>query len=287
MRRVLSLGAYRRLLAAYTLNELAWSVGTLSLSFLVYRRTGSAIGAAGFYICSQFVPALISPFAVSRVDRIPPRWVLPALYACESVAYVALAVIAHHFALAPVLLLALLDGCLALTARPIARATTVSVTSAAGLLREGNAMTNAFFSLAFMLGPAIGGAVVAAGGVSAALVVNSVLFLMIAVNLVTSTELPGPPPRVDTPGGGSGPRSPTRARSAPSGSSSGSRGRASSSSPSRSRSRSSSPSTRSMPAREGTERCSRVGGPEPWRARPSTPVGAASGRATSSPSGPL
>ncbi len=201
MRRVLGLRAYRRLLAAYTLNELAWSVGTLSLSFLVYRKTGSAIGAAGFYICSQFVPALMSPFLVSRVDQVRPRWVLAVLYGSESVAYIALALIARHFVLVPVLALALFDGILALTARPIARATTVSVISSAGLLREGNAMTNAFFSLAFMLGPAIGGAVVAAGGVSAALVVNAVLFLLIALTLATSTSLPGAPAHTGSPGG--------------------------------------------------------------------------------------
>ena len=53
---VLKLPAYRRLLAAYTLNELAWSVGSLALAVLVYRRTGSAIGAMGFFLCSQFVP---------------------------------------------------------------------------------------------------------------------------------------------------------------------------------------------------------------------------------------
>jgi hypothetical protein len=42
--RCLRVTAFRRLLLAYVLNELAWSVGTLALSVLVFRRTGSALG---------------------------------------------------------------------------------------------------------------------------------------------------------------------------------------------------------------------------------------------------
>ena len=46
MRSVLRLAPFRRLLAAYTLNELAWAFSLLALSYLVYRRTNSALGAA-------------------------------------------------------------------------------------------------------------------------------------------------------------------------------------------------------------------------------------------------
>src|ERR1700683_2746051 len=84
VRAVLKLPAYRRLLAAYTLNELAVSVGSLALAVLVYRRTGSAVGAMGFFLCSQFVPALISPSLVAALDLRPRRKVLPALYGAEA-----------------------------------------------------------------------------------------------------------------------------------------------------------------------------------------------------------
>ena len=52
MRQVLKLPAYRRLLAAYTLTQLAWWLGTLGLAVLVYRRTGSALGSAAFFLCA-------------------------------------------------------------------------------------------------------------------------------------------------------------------------------------------------------------------------------------------
>ena len=79
MIRCLRIVAFRRLFIAYVLNELAWSVGTLALALLVYRRTGSAIGSAGFFLCSQFLPALLSPALVARLDRAAVRVVLPTL----------------------------------------------------------------------------------------------------------------------------------------------------------------------------------------------------------------
>jgi MFS family permease len=191
MRRVLKLPVYRRLLGAYTLNELAWSIGTLALSFLVYDRTGSALGAAGFFLCAQFIPALLSPLLVIRLDHQTPRLTLPALYGVEAVTFVALAWIAGHFRLLPILLLATLDGIVALVARSLARATTAEVTGDAGLLREGAAVANTAFSLCFMAGPAIGGAIVAASSTSVALLVNCGLFAAMALVLVTAHGLPG------------------------------------------------------------------------------------------------
>lgn len=192
MKRVLELPAYRRLLAAYTLNELAWSIGSLALSFLIYRRTGSAVGAAAFFLSSQFVPALLAPMLVARVDQLHPRRVLPILYSGEGLLFLALGWLAVRSPVPLVLGLALLDGTLALTARPLARATTAGITMQAGLLREGNALLITSFSICFMLGPAIGGVVVAAGGASAALFANAGLFAAIALNLATASRLPAP-----------------------------------------------------------------------------------------------
>jgi Transmembrane secretion effector len=192
VRQVLTLRAYRRLLAAYTLNELAWSIGSLTLALLVYRRTGSAVGAMAYFLSAQFIPALIAPALVARFDQRGARRVLPVLYGLEALAFLLLAMLVSHFSLAPVLVLTIGDGVLALSARPIARAAAVGVTSPAGLLREGNALTNASFSICYMAGPAIGAAVVVVGGTSAALFANSVLFAAIATTIATTSGLPGP-----------------------------------------------------------------------------------------------
>jgi MFS family permease len=173
-------------------------VGTVALTLLVYRRTGSALGATAFFLCSLFAPALVSPMLVARLDRRPLRPLLPALYGVEAVIFVVLAALAgRHFGLVIVLALSFLNGLVALTARSLARAATVVVTSAANLLREGNAVLNAAFSICFMVGPAIGGTIVAAGGTSAALLSTAGIFALIGLTLATASGLPEPAP---TPG---------------------------------------------------------------------------------------
>jgi MFS family permease len=193
LRRCLRLAAFRRLLAAYVLNELAWSVGTLALSVLVYRRTGSAIGSAGFFLCSQVVPALLSPALVVKLDRVAPRRVLPALYGLEGLLFGVLAWLTHHFTLVPMLALALADGIVATTARSLASAMRTDILKPHDLLPEGNAVATFGFSAAFMAGPVIGGAVVAAGGTIAALLVNCGLFAGMAL-ILSITQLPGAKP---------------------------------------------------------------------------------------------
>jgi MFS family permease len=189
------------LLVTYALNELAWSIGSLALAVLVYRRTGSAVGAMGYFLCSQFIPALIAPALVARIDQHGVRRVLPILYLLEAVAFVLLGWLATRFLLAPVLVLTIADGVLALAARPLARAAAVAVTGPEGLLREGNAVANTAFSVCYMAGPAIGAGVVLTGGTTAALLVNGGLFAAIAVTIATARGLPtGAPQRVPATG---------------------------------------------------------------------------------------
>ena len=187
MKPVLRIPTYRRLLAAYALNELVFMIGSVALALLVYSRTGSALGAMAFFLVAQFVPALISPMAVARLDQLSARAVLPVLHLSEAAIFVVLAWVAgSHFSVVAVLVLAFLDGTVALVARALTRAATVGVTQPAGLLREGNAVANAAFSVCFMFGPALGGTLVAAGGTSAALLVAAGLFGVIALNLATA-----------------------------------------------------------------------------------------------------
>ena len=191
MKPVLRIPAYRRLLAAYALNELAFMIGSVALALLVYGRTGSAVEATAFFLCAQFVPALISPMTVARLDQLPARTVLPVLHGFEALIFVVLAWVAgSHFSVVAVLALAFLDGIVALTARALTRAATVSVTQPVGLLREGNAVSNAAFSICFMFGPGLGGALVAAGSTSLALLVNAAVFGVIALTLASARGLP-------------------------------------------------------------------------------------------------
>ncbi|HET9102111.1 MAG TPA: MFS transporter [Solirubrobacteraceae bacterium] len=189
MTRALRVGSFRRLLVSYGLNELTWSFGTIALAVLIYRRTGSALGSTAFFLCSQFAPALFSPLLVARLGGVDHRRVLPLLYAVEAGLFGVLAAMATQARLVPILAVTLLDGIIALSARTISRTATVDVLRPLDLLHEGNALINVVFSVCYMVGPAIGGVVVAAGGTVSSLLVNCGLFAVIALVLAL-TALP-------------------------------------------------------------------------------------------------
>lgn len=194
MKTVLDLPVFRRLLVATVMNELAWWIGSVSLALLIYRRTGSAVGAAAFFLCSQFGPALLSPLLVARVDRVPARRALGEIYALEAVIFLALAWLTSHFSLAAILVLVLVDGILFVTARVVARAAWTSATTSAGLMHEANAVINSSLSVCFMLGPALGGVLVAIGRTKTALLVNVGMFAVISLLLFTARGLPSGDP---------------------------------------------------------------------------------------------
>ena len=201
MAQVLKLPAYRRLLLVSGVTLVAWEIASLALAVLVYRRTGSAIGSAGFFLCSQFAPAFLSPWVVARLDRRAPGRVLPALLILEVVVFGLLAWLIGRIGVGWVLALALVDGVIALVVRALARAATVAVTSPVRLLREGNALMNTAFSVCYVVGPLLGGVIVGLGSVRAALLTSAAMVAVIAVTLLTATGLPDARPQ-DSPSKG-------------------------------------------------------------------------------------
>lgn len=173
------------------INELALSIAAVALAVFVFRRTGSAIGATAFFLCAEFGPAFASPLLVSRIDTHPTRWALASLYVSQAVIFALLAWIVGHFALLGVLVLSLLYGSIALATRVLVRAAWTATTAPVGLIREANAAMNAGLTVWLMLGPAVGGAITAAGGARAALLVNVGLFAFAAVSAATARSLQG------------------------------------------------------------------------------------------------
>jgi MFS family permease len=192
-RRFAPLGVrpFGRLLASYTVNEIGDSVGIVALAVLVYDRTGEVASTAAFFIVAKFLPALLAPALTARVDQIPLRKALPALYVIEAAAFAALGLIAESdFVLLLVLALALVDGTLAITGRGLTRGAVAGVLQPAGLLREGNALMNLGFALASVFGAALAGLLIATLGLGPALYVDAASFLIIAVVLAATRNLP-------------------------------------------------------------------------------------------------
>lgn len=195
----LRVAAFRRLALSYSLNEIGWGFGTVALALLVYDRTGSALAPTALFLATSFLPAFVAPALTARIDGLAIRRALPALYVLEGAIFCALSVLTGHFSLPAVLALALADGALALTGRALTRASVAAALTPSGRLREGNALLNVLFAIAFALGPAAGGVVVGLGGIGVSLLVSAGIFVAMALTLATSGDLPSARPEVPAP----------------------------------------------------------------------------------------
>jgi MFS family permease len=188
--RPLRLPGFRHLASAYAVNELGDWLGSIALAVLVFDETGSALATAALFLATQFLPALLAPPIVARVEILQRRRSLPAIYAAEAVAFAALALLAGDFVLPAVLGVAAIDGALAGSARALTRGAAGALLKPAGLLREGNAILNFAFTAGAAVGPALAGLVVAGAGPRDALLGDAVSFLLVAALLAAARDLP-------------------------------------------------------------------------------------------------
>src|SRR6185437_10593708 len=108
--------------------------------------------------------------------------------------FAALALLAKNFSLAPVLILAAIDGSLAIASRSLTRAVVVAVLEPFGELRAGNAILNVAFTGGAAAGPALAGLVVATFSVETALLIDAASFFITAWILLSAGPLPQPEP---------------------------------------------------------------------------------------------
>jgi MFS family permease len=181
---------FRRLAASYAINELGDWMGIIALSVLVFDRTESALATAALFLGTRFLPALFAPVLVAHAERPPPRFTLPIIYCCEAAVFAGLALLAGHFSLALVIVLAAIDGALALAGRALTRAVVATALEPTGELRAGNALLNVAFTGGAALGPALAGLVVAGFGVQSALLLDAVSFYVVAWILFTAGAMP-------------------------------------------------------------------------------------------------
>lgn len=181
---------FRRLAASYAINELGDWMGIIALSVLVFDRTGSALATAALFLGTRFLPALFAPILVTHAEKPPPRYSLPLIYCGEAAAFGGLALLAGNFSLGPVIVLAAVDGALALAGRALTRAVVATALEPSGELRAGNALLNIAFTGGAAVGPALAGLVVAGFGVQSALLLDAVSFYLIACILFGAGNMP-------------------------------------------------------------------------------------------------
>jgi MFS family permease len=181
---------FRRLLATYSINEMGDWMGIVALSVLVFDATNSPLATAGLFLGTRFLPAFLAPLLVTRVERLRPRIVLPVIYCVETAAFGALALLASNFSLALVIVVATVDGTMALAGRSLTRAIVAALLEPSGELRAGNGLLNVAFTTGAAVGPALAGLVVAGIGVQAALFLNAASFYIVALIILTAGVLP-------------------------------------------------------------------------------------------------
>jgi predicted MFS family arabinose efflux permease len=182
--------AFGRLLFSYTTNSIGDYVGLVALAVLVYGETRDPLATTALFIAAQFLPAFMAPALTARLDQLALRRALPSIYLGEALVFALLALLADEFLLPAVLVLALVDGVLMLTARGLSRGAVNALLQPAGVLREGNGLLNIGFAIASVGGSALGGVLVASFSVAAALAVNAASFAVVAIVLATSPHLP-------------------------------------------------------------------------------------------------
>jgi MFS family permease len=180
----------RRILLAYTVNELGTWFGYVALAVAVYDHTHSAIAVAVLFIAGRLFPALLTPALVARVESFRRGGGLSRLYAIEAVTSVLLALQLPNLMLLAVLVLVAIDGTAGLAANALLRAAVAHIAAQENpeevevAQRKANAWLNVAFTGAVTLGPALAGVFVAAAGGQAALYLDAASFAICAALLL-------------------------------------------------------------------------------------------------------
>src|ERR687895_2068528 len=162
------------------------AVSMVALVVLVVEITGSA-SAVGGALVARLLPTIASPLAGVIADRVDRRIVLVASDLARAVLVLGL-VFARD--LATIYVLVFLMGLARTVFNPTVRAAFPSVIGGGDLTRA-NAIISGTFSTSIMLGPALGGLLVATVGVDVAFVLDAVTYLVSAV-MLSLISLPRP-----------------------------------------------------------------------------------------------
>jgi MFS family permease len=160
------------------------AVSMVALVVLVVQITGSA-SAVGGALFARLLPTIASPLAGVLADRVDRRIVLVASDLARAVLVLGL-VFARD--LATIYVLVFLMGLARTAFNPTVRAAFPSVVGEGDLTRA-NALIGGTFSASIMVGPALGGLLVASIGVDAAFLADAVTYLISAI-LLSRVPLP-------------------------------------------------------------------------------------------------
>jgi MFS family permease len=189
LRASLRIEEFRDLLVSYVINRAGDFVGSIALAVIVLGATGSALETAALFLATQFVPGVLGPGVVARVDHLAPGRALPAMYVVECALLLVLAALVHHAPIAVLIALAFADAMIAFAARTITRSAVATTLVPHDLLPEGKAAFNVAFAASMVAGPVVAGLAVALVGPASALVIDGGSFLVAAALIARASKL--------------------------------------------------------------------------------------------------
>jgi MFS family permease len=184
------------LTGAVGLSALGDWLAIVPLALHVQERGGSGIAVAALFIALWSPAAVLAGPAGLLADRLSPARLLTG---CSLVAAALCCVLAVTDALAPLLLLTALLGCVNAVAHP-AEFALVPLLAGPRALARANGHVEASRYAGFMLGPALGGLLAAGGGAQVALLADAGTFLALAAAGVALARRARVPAQREAPG---------------------------------------------------------------------------------------
>jgi MFS family permease len=181
----------RLLTGAIGLSALGDWLAIVPLALHVQGRGGSGLAVAGLFIALWSPAAVLAGPAGLLADRLSPARLLTG---CSLLAATLCCALAFTDALAPLLVLTALLGCVNAVAHPAEFALVPALANGRALVRVNGHVEAARYA-GFMLGPALGGVLAAGGGTRLALLADAVTFLALAAAGVALARSVPPPAR--------------------------------------------------------------------------------------------
>ena len=182
---------YRLYFTGQSLSLIGTWMTRVAVSWLIYRLTGSAILLGVVNFAGQVPTFLVAPFAGVWVDRWNRHHVLVATQILAMLQSFALAVLAlTHITVAEVILLSAAQGLINAFDMPGRQSFVVDMIEQREDLGNAIALNSSMVNLARLLGPAIGGLIIAAWGEGYCFLIDGISYLAVIASLLAMRRLP-------------------------------------------------------------------------------------------------
>ena len=184
--RALGSRNYRLFFSGQTVSLIGTWVTRIATSWLVYRLTGSAFLLGLVSFCSQIPTLIISPFSGVLIDRWNRHTVLVVTQVLSMLQSLALAVLAFAgiINVTEILVLQLAQGCINAFDTPARQAFVVELVEDRSYLPNAIALNSTMVNASRIIGPSIGGIIIALAGEGWCFMLDAVSYIAVIVSLL-------------------------------------------------------------------------------------------------------